>query len=59
MPDLVGSATPWRKRRLQQAGVLAGLVASLLLAAAAVALWVGYGGAVFFEIITGGLAACF
>jgi hypothetical protein len=52
MPDLVGSATPWRLRSAVWACVGA-------LMAAAVLLWAHYGGAVFFEMIAAGFASCF
>jgi hypothetical protein len=54
MPDIASSLRP-ASRPL----VLAAAVAAGMLLAAAVALWVYYGSAVFYEMIVAGLAACF
>lgn len=51
MPDL-SSATPWRAAPLVWAGLG-------ILTASAAALWIHYGSAVFFEMVTTGFATCF
>jgi hypothetical protein len=54
MPDRVISSLPWRVPPAALAS--AGIVGAF--AAATVLLWVHYGSAVFFEMITAGLALC-
>ncbi len=53
--DPSGQAPP---RRMPLAAMAAGIVVGLLLAAT-IALWAHYGGAVFYEMLLTGLAACF
>jgi len=53
MPDRVISSLPWRVPPAAWASAIVGAFA-----AATVLLWVHYGNAVFFEMITAGLAFC-
>jgi hypothetical protein len=55
MPDLVSSSDRLVSRPL---ALVAAAVAGMALAAT-VAMWVRYGGAVFYEMIAAGFAACF
>ena len=48
------SPSPWRTGM-----IMAGVAAGGLVLAGAVALWVHYGTAVFFEMVRAGFAACF
>ncbi|MBO0751752.1 MAG: hypothetical protein J2P53_06560 [Bradyrhizobiaceae bacterium] len=52
MPDLVDPAMVWITRSALWTGIG-------VLAVSAIVLWAYYGGAVFFETIAAGLAACF
>jgi hypothetical protein len=54
MPEIASSLRPNARPLLVAAAVVAGM-----LVAAASALWAYYGGAVFYEMIVAGLAACF
>jgi len=54
MPEIASSLRP-NGRPL----ILAAAVAAGMLVAAASALWVYYGSAVFYEMIVAGIAACF